>query len=91
MFYAYLSYVLLFVEQIKSSRAENVCRTYICPLASQNIHDDDEVAFVVLLRAKNSEFHHPVGIFEEKLAYSIFGKLNVCMIWICRMPVKLGL
>jgi len=29
---------------------------------------------LAIVKAANSELHDPVGIFEETLAYSIFGK-----------------
>ena len=30
---------------------------------------DGETTISIILKAANSEFHHPVGMFEEKLAY----------------------
>ena len=40
----------------------------------------------ILVRSTNSKCCHPVGKFEEKLAYSTFHKSTTCQIWINRMP-----
>ena len=53
------------------------------------LRTSDEL-FLAILRAANSKFCNPVGIFEEKLAYSIFYKFNIFLIWIHCMPLNLS-